>query len=129
MTLIEEETATAKRKWMQKGTKKLQAAHFWMQKVTNKLQAEHFPTDRSPPVWSSLPLVAWPVLVLRLYIIIIYTQGTRDAVHKHSIRFIIRSGPEPPMTYPVLLSRPSKDGFARLDGRLRKNARLSYVGQ
>ena len=29
--------------------------------------------------------------------------------------------------YAVLLSRPSKDGFARLDGRLRKNARLTPV--
>ena len=28
---------------------------------------------------------------------------------------------------PVLLSRPSKDGFARLDGRLGKIARLTPV--
>ena len=38
---------------------------------------------------------------------------------------------EPPeavsVTQPVLLSRPSKDGFARLDGHLWKNARLTPV--
>ena len=31
------------------------------------------------------------------------------------------------MTFPVLPSRPSKDGFARLDGRLGKIARLTPV--
>ena len=46
-----------------------------------------FPTDQSPPVRSSFPLVAWPILVLRLYIIT-YNQGTRDCHDMEIFQYI-----------------------------------------